>query len=144
MGGVKLIGLASGAAKYIPPPAATAVQAASTGGHVDPLVIGGIGLGLVSGAMWRAASLREKRKTWTEVRDDFVNSLLAGLANAIAALFIVEWLDGGVLVALGVGMLVAATGVRAIQWAQRSADDYLRQRFSAPRKRHDDRDDIYP
>lgn len=97
------------------------------------MVIGGIGIGLACGAMWRAASLREKRRTWQAVREDFINSLLAGGANAIAALFIVDWLNGGVLIALGVGMLVAATGVRAIQWAQRSADDYLRQRFGAPR-----------
>lgn len=124
--------MASAAAKYVPPPVVTAVQATGNSGAVDPLIIGGVGIGLACGAMWRAASLREKRKTWREVRDDFINSALAGGANAIVALYVVDWLDGGVMVALGVGMLVAATGIRAIQWAQRSVDDYLRQRFSRP------------
>lgn len=123
-----MIDVAAAAAKYAPAPAAAAV-AVSTEHSFDPLILASIGIGLLCGAMWRAAQLRQIRKTWAEVRDDLINSLLAGGANAIAALFAVEWFDGGVLTALGIAMLVGATGIRAIQWAQRSADDYLRQKF---------------
>lgn len=115
--------------KYAPAPAVAAFAVSSEHSGFDPLILGAIGIGLLCGAMWRAAQLRQNRKTWPEVRDDLINSALAGGANAIAALFVVEWAEGGVLMALGSAMLVGATGVRAIQWAQRSADEYLRQKF---------------
>lgn len=114
--------------KQAPAPAA-ATLAISTDNHFDPLILGAVLIGLLCGAMWRAAQLRGERKTWGEVRDDIVNSILAGGANAIASLFAIQWLEGGVMVALGVSMLIGATGVRAIQWGQRALDDYLRNKF---------------
>jgi hypothetical protein len=122
---------AAAVTKYAPAPAAAAVAVSSEHSGFDPLILGAIGIGLLCGAMWRAGQLRQNRKTWPEVRDDLINSALAGGANAIAALFVVEWAQGGVLMALGAAMLVGATGIRAIQWAQRSADEYLRQKFGS-------------
>lgn len=128
---MKPIPFASAAAKYTPAPiTAGAVAAEQSTSYFDPVTLAAIGVGLIAGAMWRAANLRESRNAnWTTVQGDLLNSALAGLANAIAALFVTHWLGGGVLVALGVAMLIAATGVRALLWAQRSLDSYLRSKF---------------
>ena len=117
--------------KYVPAPTAAGVVAAEEAAPLlDPTILFAIGIGLVAGAMWRAGYLRETTAaSWDRVNGDLLNSLLAGLANAIAALFVTHWLEGGVLIALGVAMLISATGVRALQWAQGALEDYLRSKF---------------
>lgn len=128
---MKVASLASSSLKHVPAPAAAgAVTASEPNAILDPVILIAILIGLVAGAMWRAGYLRETQKAgWGIVSGDLINSGLAGFANAIAALFVTHWLEGGVLIALGVAMLIAATGVRALLWAQRAADEYLRSKF---------------
>ncbi len=75
---------------------------------------GAVTLGLVAGAMWRAGNLKSEGRDAASIRADLIVSALIGLANAVLALAIVDWMGVGILLAMVVGVLVGATGVRAI------------------------------
>lgn len=117
------------ALKYGPAPSAAATLAVEGDGpFVDPVLLLAIGIGLLAGIMWRAARLHSDSSRWDEVSRDLISSGLSFLANGILALMIVQWLDWGVIPALGVGMLVGATGVKAIMWAQQEFFQWLGHR----------------
>jgi hypothetical protein len=126
---------AAGGAKHGAPPAVAVMGEAVHGDLPPTIILVCVGIGLTAGAMWRASKLRSEGSGWRDgaIQRDLAVSLLAGLANGILALLIVAYMDGGVLIALGVGMLVGATGVRAIQWATKALEGFV-QRQMALRK----------
>lgn len=122
------------AVKYGPAPAAAATAAVEgDAGFVDPFILLAIAIGLVAGILWRAARLHSDSEEWPEVSRDLISSGLSFLANGILALMIVQWRDWGVLPALGVGMIVGATGVKAIMWAQEEFFAWLKHRTGGPK-----------
>lgn len=86
-------------------------------------------IGLLFGAMWRAASLHSEGKTWREVRRDLVISALIGGANAVLALALVDWFDLGVLFAMAVGVVIGGTGLRALPEIRDALVGMLRRRL---------------
>lgn len=73
-------------------------------------VLGGVALG----AMHRAGWLRQKRRPWSEVMADLMVSVLVFGANSVMALVLVEVLEVTIVMAMGVGVIVGSTGVRAV------------------------------
>lgn len=101
------------AAPAILPPLAVVVSFLGWDGHTilkTTAVLAGIGFG----AMWRAGMLRSEGKSWVHVRSDLAVSGLIGGGNAILCLAIVELFGMGALLAMGVGVIVGATGLRAL------------------------------
>lgn len=83
--------------------------------HSDTLItIGAVVLGLVFGALWRTGSLISEGKTWGEIRIDWFVSLMIGGANAILTLALVDWLNLGLLFTMALGVVIGATGLRAL------------------------------
>lgn len=82
----------------------------------DPMLVkaGAVLVGLAFGALWRAGSLTSEGKGWTAVRKDLLVSSLIGGANAVLALSLVELMGIRPLPAMGIGVLVGATGLRAL------------------------------
>ena len=85
--------------------------------------------GLAFGAMWRAANLRSEGKDWKAVRSDLTISILVGGANAVLALALVEWLNVGQVMAMTIGVLVGATGLRAVPEAKEVVVAALRRKL---------------
>jgi len=101
------------AAKYAP--AILPLASTSFVAHSEVIIqVGAIVVGLALGAMWRAGSLRGDGKNWSEVRADLGVSALIGGANAVLAVALVDWLNVGVPAAMAVGVVVGATGLRAL------------------------------
>lgn len=70
--------------------------------------------GLAFGAMWRVGSLRSERKEWVDVRADVFISTMIGGANAVMALAIVQYFGFNTLFSMAIGVVVGATGLRAL------------------------------
>lgn len=87
-------------------------------GNETILEITAVCAGIALGAMWRAANLRSEGKTWSDVRSDLVISILVAGANAVLAFTLVQWLDVSRSMAMGIGVLVGATGLRAVPEAK--------------------------
>jgi len=94
---------------------------------IAPIVAGGIALhsdafitisaivaGLFFGAMWRTGSFISEGKTWREIRLDWFISVTIGGANAVLTLALVDWLNLGVLLTMAMGVIIGATGLRAL------------------------------
>ena len=101
------------AAKYAP--AALPLFSAFVSANSEILIqIASVAGGLAFGAMWRAGSMRGDGKSWTAVRADLGISALIGGANAVLALALVELLHIGIASSMAVGVIVGATGLRAL------------------------------
>lgn len=98
-------------------------------GNETFLEIAAVCSGIVLGAMWRAANLRSEGKTWSVVRSDLTISVLVGGANAVLALALVEWLDVGRIMAMGIGVMIGATGLRAVPEARDVLISALRRKL---------------
>lgn len=103
--------------------------------HADALiqaaaVVGGLALG----AMWRAGSLRSEGRSWDTVRGDLAISAMIGGANAVLTLVLAQWMNAGVMVAMLLGVLVGATGIRAVPVARDALLDVLRRKLLADDK----------
>ena len=85
--------------------------------------------GLAFGAMWRAANLRNEGKAWRAVRSDIGISIMVGGANAVLALTLVEWLDVSKMAAMAIGVVVGATGLRAVPEAKDMLINALRRKL---------------
>lgn len=85
--------------------------------------------GLVFGAMWRAADLHHEGKSWREVRSDLAISAMIGGANAVLALALVDRADLSVLSAMAVGVIIGATGLRAVPKIRDVLFDIMRRRL---------------
>lgn len=83
-----------------------------------PAQVAAVAVGLFFGAMWRAGSLHSEGKTWKAVRTDLVVSILIGGANAVLALALVDILGVGPLLAMAIGTVIGATGLRAMPEAK--------------------------
>lgn len=108
--------LSASAAKAAPailPPVLIASTYLGMDGHAL-LKTAGVLAGIGFGAMWRAGMLRSEGKSWAHVRSDLAVSGLIGGGNAILCLAIVEVFGLGALLAMGCGVLVGATGLRAL------------------------------
>lgn len=128
------------AARHAPAPAAAAASSLAVEGAPwlpDWLTLIAALCGLIAGGLWRAGFLHDQGKNWNEIGKDMITSLLAGGANAVLALLAIDYLEGGVLLALSIGTLIGATGVRAILFAQSLAIDYLTNKFGGNRDRSD-------
>lgn len=86
-------------------------------------------IGLVLGAVWRAGSLKSEGKNWDSVWADLTISALIGGANAVMAMIIVDHFGASILISMGIGVLVGATGVRAIQEAKDIAMNIFKKFF---------------
>ena len=91
--------------------------------------IGAVCAGLAFGAMWRAANLRNEGKAWRAVRSDIAISIMIGGANAVLALALVEWLEVGRIIAMTIGVLVGATGLRAVPEAKSVLVNAMRRKL---------------
>lgn len=100
-------------AKYgaiVGPVAGVAISA-----HFDTLAkVAAVSGGILLGMLWRAGSLRGEGRTWADVRSDLTVSALIGGANAVLALAIVQAFEGSVMFAMAAGVLIGATGLRAL------------------------------
>lgn len=95
--------------------AAVPAVAATLAAHSDTAFkVGAVVGGILLGMLWRAGSLRGEGRSWATVRGDLTVSALIGGANAVLALSIVQLFDLPVMFALGAGVLVGATGLRAL------------------------------
>lgn len=108
-----LAGTAAKAAPAVLPPVLIATSYLGLDGHAL-LKTAGVLLGIGFGAMWRAGMLRSEGKSWAHVRSDLAVSGLIGGGNAILCLAIVELFGLGALLAMGTGVMVGATGLRAL------------------------------
>lgn len=86
-------------------------------------------IGLILGAVWRAGSIRSEGKNWDSVWSDLIISALIGGANAVMAMIIVDHFGTSILISMGIGVLVGATGVRAIQEAKEIAMNFVKKFF---------------
>lgn len=101
------------AAKYAP--AAFPLFSAGLAAHSDTIIkVAAVLGGLALGAMWRAGSMRGDGKSWAAVRADLGISALIGGANAVLALALVEIFAVGIMFAMAIGVIVGATGLRAL------------------------------
>lgn len=101
------------AAKYAPVVGSVAAIGATD--HSDLIIkVAAVGGGLALGAMWRAGSMRAEGAAWGAVRSDLAISALIGGANAVLALALIQWSGMGVTAAMAIGVLVGATGLRAL------------------------------
>lgn len=78
------------------------------------VMVASIVSGLLLGAMWRAGSLRGEGQEWGPVRHDLMISALIGGANSVLAIALAEWLQLGVMSSMAVGVVIGATGLRAL------------------------------
>lgn len=100
-------------AKYVATIAPAAAVALTT--HADTLVkVGAVVGGILLGMLWRAGSLRGEGRSWASVRNDLGVSALIGGANAVLAMAIVQAFDTSVIFAMAAGVVIGATGVRAL------------------------------
>ena len=113
------------------PAAALIVTAPFNPSHINLITIGIVLLGILFGAMWRAADIMNKGGDWLTVRKDLFVSCLAGGANAIMALGLIQYVQTGAVLSLVIAMLVGATGVRGVQWAYKVATGILAERLGA-------------
>ena len=96
-------------------PAAAPVASAVFSAHSDTLVqIGAVVAGLAFGMMWRAGSLASEGKGWKAIKSDMLVSILIMGANAVLAMALVEMLNLSTLLAMAAGVVVGATGLRAL------------------------------
>lgn len=103
--------------------------------HGDAIIQGAAVIGgLALGAMWRAGSLRSEGRSWDTVRGDLAISAMIGGANAVLTLALAQWLQVGVMVAMLLGVLVGATGIRAVPAARDAVLDLLRRKLLADEK----------
>lgn len=108
------------AGKNMPYIISTAVPslAVTTNGFVfEPIIIVSVIIGLLGGALWRLSGLVKESKSTKEIKSDFFVSLLAGTANTIICLVVIEYYDATPLFALGIAVLVGATGTEAVKFA---------------------------
>lgn len=83
--------------------------------HADTLYkVAAVSGGILLGMLWRAGSLVGEGRSWAAVRGDLIVSALIGGANAVLALTIVQVFDAPVMVAMTVGVIIGATGLRAL------------------------------
>lgn len=106
-------------------PAVTGALAVANHDLIDPVTILGVGIGLLAGALWRVGDMASNKREWHEIKRDIITSALTGLANAIIAIAITDWIDGSVLVALGVGAVTGASGTHMIKWIMTAAKDKI-------------------
>lgn len=78
------------------------------------ITIGAVVLGLFFGAMWRTGSFISEGKSWPEIRSDWFISITIGGANAVLTLALVEWLSFGLMFTMAMGVVIGATGLRAL------------------------------
>jgi len=110
LGSVSITAIAGKNAPVIAPIVAGALAVNS-----DTLVTVGAGvLGLFFGAMWRTGSFISEGKTWPEIRSDWFISITIGGANAVLTLALVEWLSFGLMFTMAMGVVIGATGLRAL------------------------------
>lgn len=102
--------------------------AAAMDGHFWARIIAVV-VGLVLGAVWRAGSFRSEGKNWDTVWSDLIVSGLIGGANAVIAIIIVDYFGASVLISMGIGVLVGATGVRAVQEAREIFINFVKKMF---------------
>lgn len=97
----------------------------------DPMLVkaGAVLLGLAFGAMWRAGSLASEGKAWPKIRSDLGISALIGGANAVLTLSLVDLLKIGPLLAMGLGVIIGATGLRALPEIRDAVAAGLRRRL---------------
>ncbi len=86
-------------------------------------------VGLLFGAMWRAGSLANEGKTWSMVRTDLLISILIGGANAVLVMALVDLANVGPLLAMAGGVIVGATGLRALPEMRKALLDSARARL---------------
>lgn len=110
-------------------PVVAPLALASLIGNETLLEVAAVVGGIVLGAMWRAANLRSEGKNWAAVRSDLVISVLVAGANAVLALALVEWLDVGKIMAMGIGVIIGATGLRAVPEARDVFINALRRKL---------------
>lgn len=115
--------------KITQPAAVTSVAAAAAIDGSYWYRIGAVILGLFLGAVWRAGSLRSEGKNWDLVLSDLIISAFIGGANAVIAMIIVDYFGTSILIAMGIGVLVGATGVRAVQEAKEIAMNFFKKFF---------------
>lgn len=113
------------------PAAALIASAPFNPSSINLVTIAIVLLGILFGAMWRAADIMNKGGNWLTVRHDLFISCLAGGANAIMALGIIQYIQTGAVLSLVIAMLVGATGVRGVQWAYKIATSMLADRLGA-------------
>lgn len=111
------------------PAAALVVSAPFNPSTINLVTIAIVLLGILFGAMWRAADIMNKGGNWLKVRHDLFVSCLAGGANAIMALGLIQYIQTGAILSLVIAMLVGATGVRGVQWAYKIATSMLAERL---------------
>lgn len=93
-------------------------------------MVAAVVVAIALGALWRSAQLYEKKKSWADVRSDLIVSVMIGGANTVLCLAIVDLLGVGILLAMGIGVIIGATGVRALPMLRTFALDMMRQRLS--------------
>jgi hypothetical protein len=103
-----------------------AVPVSITGLTVDPIIGAAVAVGLAAGALWRVGDMLAEKSTWAEMKSDLSVSLLTGLMNAIVAMAIIDWLQAGALMALGVAAVVGASGTQAVKWVLAAVKDKIK------------------
>jgi hypothetical protein len=87
-------------------------------------------VGLSMGAAWRAGSLLNDGKEWRAVWRDLLVSVFIGGANAVLTLALADFADLGPLMAMALGVLVGATGLRAVPEVKAVVVDLLKRRLT--------------
>lgn len=87
-------------------------------------------VGLSLGAAWRAGSLLNEGKTWKDVWRDLLVSIFIGGANAVLTIALADLVNIGPLLAMALGVLVGATGLRAVPEVKAVVVDLLKRRLT--------------
>lgn len=101
------------------------IAVSETGVAIDPVTIAAVAVGLLAGALWRIGDMTSDKRPWKEIKSDLVTSAFTGLANAIIAMAIIEWVSAGPLYALGIAAVTGASGTQMLKWVMSAVRDKI-------------------
>ncbi len=120
---------AAKAAPAITPPLVTLAALGVDGSFLIKIVAVIFGVGL--GAMWRAGMLRQEGKDWETIKTDLFVSVLIGGANSVLSLGCAELFGAGALISCMIGVIIGATGLRALPQIRNLFIEFARSKIAA-------------